>query len=119
MAAVGLSSLRILSTPGRDAARNQRGGSTHDAAAMSYSSKLETVGQSDPPRKFRVMLVDDHPITRQGVRAVLSGVAAFEVCGEADDQATALQLAASAQPDLAVVDVALGATNGFALTREL
>jgi DNA-binding NarL/FixJ family response regulator len=85
---------------------------------MSYSQAAVGL-PAGAPRKFRVLLVDDHPITRQGVRIVLSGFSAFEVCGEAENRSAALELATAAKPDLAVVDVSLGTANGIALTREL
>src|ERR1041385_2156600 len=92
---------------------------------MSYAPKLhETSGGTAttvevPTRKYRVLLVDDHPITRQGVRAVLATTPNLEVCAEADDATAALHLAATVKPDLAIVDVSLGAANGIELVRAL
>ncbi len=86
---------------------------------MSFSSSSENAGAAGAPRKFRVLLVDDHPVTRQGMRVVLANSHALEVCGEADGRAAALQLVVAAKPDLAVVDIALGPANGILLASEL
>src|SRR3954468_22557567 len=72
-----------------------------------------------PLRKYRVLVVDDHPITRHGLRTVIDQQMSFEVCGEAACAADALQRIETLQPDLVVVDIALGPTNGIELTRDL
>jgi DNA-binding NarL/FixJ family response regulator len=71
------------------------------------------------PGKLRVLLVDDHPITRQGLKALVNQQPNLEVCGETDTAAQAIDLVASLQPDLAIVDVALKTTNGIELTKNL
>jgi DNA-binding NarL/FixJ family response regulator len=94
---------------------------------MSFTAKLpETSNGASPAvssatstRKCRVLLVDDHPVTRQGVRAVLATASDLEVCAEANDSESALRLVAALHPDLAVVDVSLAGANGIELTREL
>lgn len=74
---------------------------------------------SPPPGKIRVLLVDDHPITRQGIRTLVNHQLNLEVCGEADNAAHALELANQLKPDLAIVDLSLPAINGIELTRKL
>lgn len=71
------------------------------------------------PGKLRVLLVDDHPITRQGLKALVNQQPNLEVCGETDTAAQAIDLVSSLQPDLAIVDVALKTTNGIELTKNL
>lgn len=67
---------------------------------------------------MRLLLVDDHPMVRDGLRARLDAVPGFRVVAEAGDAAGAL--AALAQdPELVVMDVALRGDNGLQLTREL
>ncbi|MCC7051724.1 MAG: response regulator transcription factor [Gemmatimonadaceae bacterium] len=70
-----------------------------------------------PP--LRVLVVDDHPIVREGVRRILEAAPDMQVVGEASDGASALALAARLQPDAAVVDVGLPDMSGLALVRLL
>jgi DNA-binding NarL/FixJ family response regulator len=78
----------------------------------------------DPPAatvaaKLRVLLVDDHPITRQGLKALVNQQLNLEVCAETDNAAQAVELLTKYKPDLAIVDVSLKATNGIELTKNL
>ncbi len=68
---------------------------------------------------LRVLVVDDHPIVREGVRRILEAVPDMLVVGEASDGASALALAARLLPDAAVVDVGLPDMSGLALVRLL
>ncbi|HYW49037.1 MAG TPA: response regulator transcription factor [Gemmatimonadaceae bacterium] len=70
-----------------------------------------------PP--LRVLVVDDHPIVREGVRRILEAAPDMQVVGEASDAASALALAARLLPDAAVVDVGLPDMSGLALVRLL
>ncbi|MFJ3926154.1 response regulator [Streptomyces sp. NPDC090022] len=56
----------------------------------------------------RVLLVDDHPVVRAGLRALLGGCPDFDVCGEAPDGATAVRLARELAPDLVLMDLRMG-----------
>ena len=67
----------------------------------------------------RVLLVDDHRIMREGLRALLQGQRNLDVIGEADDGRTALDMAAEMRPDLVVMDVGLPDLNGIEATRQL
>lgn len=70
--------------------------------------------------KLRVLIVDDHPITRQGMRALVNQQLNLEVGGEAETADRALELLDETQPDLAIVDVSLGGTmSGLELTQRL
>jgi DNA-binding NarL/FixJ family response regulator len=75
-----------------------------------------------PPdsKLIRVVIVDDHPGIRQGLRAMLETAGEFELCGEAENAAQALDVIAAAAPDVAIVDISLkGAVHGLELTRQL
>jgi DNA-binding NarL/FixJ family response regulator len=67
----------------------------------------------------RLLLVDDHPMVRDGLRARLADVAGFVVVAEAGDAASALAAAQNHRPDLVVMDVALRGDSGIELTRAL
>jgi DNA-binding NarL/FixJ family response regulator len=69
--------------------------------------------------RTRILLVDDHPLMRQGMRALLTRYPQFEVCGEAESSPRAMELASKLQPDLAIVDITLKSTNGIELTKGL
>lgn len=67
----------------------------------------------------RVLLVDDHRLTRQGMKSLLQQDPRFEICGEADNTPQALDLARQLNPDLAIVDISLPSTDGIELTKGL
>mgnify|MGYP001170046808 CR=1 FL=1 len=67
--------------------------------------------------KTRVLLVDDHPLTRHGMKALISQQPNLEIVGEADSAPRALELVEKLKPNLAVVDITLRSTNGIELTK--
>ena len=67
------------------------------------------------PDTARLILVDDHPLVRDGLRARLEAVPGFAVVGEAGNADEAIALAAAHQPDLALMDVGMSGMNGIAL----
>ena len=68
-----------------------------------------------PSRVARLILVDDHPLVRDGLRARLEAVPNLEVVGEAGAADEALALAAKQSPDLALMDIGMSGMNGIAL----
>lgn len=68
--------------------------------------------------RARVLIVDDHPLVREGLAARISSQPDLEVCGQAADADEALRLLRSADPDLLIVDLALKGSNGLALIRQ-
>jgi DNA-binding NarL/FixJ family response regulator len=70
-------------------------------------------------RKTRVLIVDDHPIIREALTALLSRQSDLEVCGEADGIATALQRIPEVRPDVVMVDLTLEDGNGLELIRRI
>lgn len=68
-------------------------------------------------RPLRVLLVDDHPVLREGLAIFLQHQEDMECAGQAADRATATALLTSERPDLAVIDLALGAEDGLELVR--
>jgi DNA-binding NarL/FixJ family response regulator len=69
--------------------------------------------------KFRVFLVDDHPIVRRGFQLLLSLEPDLMVCGEADNGPAALQKILALKPDVAIVDLSLKGSNGLELIKQL
>lgn len=68
---------------------------------------------------MKLLLVDDHPMVRDGLRARLERVPGFQVVAEAEDEASARAALAGETVDLVVMDVALRQGNGLQLTRQL
>ena len=69
--------------------------------------------------KAKVLIVDDHPLFRSGLRQVIEGDARFTVIGEAGDGEVALQLIQELKPDVAVLDVNLPGYTGLEVARLL
>jgi DNA-binding NarL/FixJ family response regulator len=66
-----------------------------------------------------IVLVDDHPIVREGIRRLLAAHPEFTIVGETDRGLMALELAERLRPDLAVVDLLLPDLNGMEVTRRI
>jgi DNA-binding NarL/FixJ family response regulator len=68
---------------------------------------------------IRVGLVDDHPIVRAGIRALLEAAPELSLVGDASTGAEALQLFAESRPDVAIVDISLPDTSGIEVVRRI
>lgn len=69
--------------------------------------------------KIRILVVDDHPLFRQGVRSALEAEPDFEVVGEAADGEEAIQIARALAPDVVLMDINLPVIDGLEVTRRL
>ena len=72
-----------------------------------------------PNSRARVFLVDDHPMVREHLSALLGREADLTVCGEADDAPAALSRIKELQPDLVIMDISLKHSNGLELLKNL
>lgn len=70
-------------------------------------------------KKVSVLLVDDHPVVRQGLSALLKTQADLEVIEEADNGRAAVALAQQTQPDVVIMDVSMPLLNGAEATRQI
>lgn len=68
---------------------------------------------------IRILIADDHPFVRTGLRRVLEDYAEFQVAGEAADGREAVQLAGKEHPNVAILDVSMPNLNGIEATRQI
>src|SRR5262249_992331 len=67
----------------------------------------------------KVLIVDDHPVVREGLALRIDRQPDLEVCGEAADEAEALRCVTALKPDVAVIDISLQSGNGIDLIKRL
>jgi len=70
-------------------------------------------------QRITVLIVDDHPLFRGGLRQVIAGDSHFEIVGEAGDGQIALQMILEKKPDVAVLDVNLPNLTGLEIAQKL
>lgn len=69
---------------------------------------------------MKIVLVDDHPVVRKGLKSILEEDAGFTVCGEAEDANTAIKVIAETEPELVIVDIELkGNIDGIELVAAI
>src|SRR5689334_4493100 len=68
-------------------------------------------------KEIRILIADDHPIFRQGLRFVMEKEPDFVVVDEAEHGAAALEKIESLKPDIAVLDINMPHKNGFDIAR--
>jgi DNA-binding NarL/FixJ family response regulator len=71
------------------------------------------------PAKARVVLVEDHPIVREGLVQLVNGDPKLTVCGEAATVADALRVVQETAPDIVVTDITLAGGNGIDFIKDL
>jgi DNA-binding NarL/FixJ family response regulator len=69
--------------------------------------------------KKKILIVDDHPIMRQGLALLIQTDPALEVCGEAESASKAIEAAMRLKPDLVIADISLPGRNGLELIKDL
>lgn len=67
----------------------------------------------------RVVIVDDHPIMRQGIKLLLENESDLKVCGEAETASDAIGVIETTKPDLVIVDLTLAQGSGLELIKDL
>ena len=70
-------------------------------------------------KQINVLIADDHPIFRSGLRLIIEGDALLKVVGEAEDGESALACIRALQPDVAVLDIDMPPPNGLAVARQV
>lgn len=70
-------------------------------------------------KKTRIFIADDHPVLRNGIKALLSACPDYEIVGEAENGAVALKGISALKPDLVIMDITMPDMNGIAVTRRI
>src|SRR3954464_11373537 len=91
----------------------------HASVADAAHGMAMTATVSSHERRLRLVLVDDHPVLRAGLKAMLSAEPDLDVVAEADNGSTAVELALELLPDLILMDVTLPGVNGAEATRQI
>jgi DNA-binding NarL/FixJ family response regulator len=68
---------------------------------------------------IRILLVDDHPLVRQSIRALLKKAADMEVVGEAQDGQDAIKQIKNLHPDIIIMDVSMPRLDGISATKRI
>lgn len=83
------------------------------------STPIRAAASQKKARPRQILIVDDHPIVRHGLRKLLDQDPALQVCGEAEDYESGIRMAESCQADLAIVDISLKGRDGIDLIKAL
>lgn len=79
----------------------------------------DRIGDDEHPAPIRVLLVDDDPLVRAGLRLMLGGASDLEVVGEAGDGIAAIEQVSVHTPDVVLMDVRMPVRDGIEATRRL
>lgn len=71
------------------------------------------------PSAFRILIVDDHPIVRNGLRQLIEPEKDFDICGEAGTSSEARSMIERYHPQLVLLDIAIEGSNGIEFTKWL
>lgn len=71
------------------------------------------------PEKTSILIIDDHPLFREGLKAIIVRDARFEVIGEAGTADEGLRMAKKLKPELVLLDISLPDQNGIQVTRDI
>jgi DNA-binding NarL/FixJ family response regulator len=84
--------------------------------------RLETEAWHEIPARdprIRILIADDQPIIRKRVRSILEEHSGFEVCGEVQDGARAIEEAQRLKPDVVILNISMPVLNGLEAARQI
>jgi DNA-binding NarL/FixJ family response regulator len=81
--------------------------------SVSYKPQNQTI------TKKRILVVDDHPVVRQGLALLINREPDMVACGEAEEAMGAMHVLASAKPDVLIVDISLNGPDGLDLLKSI
>ncbi len=79
-------------------------------------------GRNDPPSrktKYKIMIVDDHPIMREGLAQLINHEKDLGICGQFEEATKAFEGIATLKPDIAIVDISLKGSSGIELLKNI
>lgn len=76
-------------------------------------------GTTNSREKHRIVIVDDHPIVRQGLAQLIEQEDDLHICGQAEDAHEAMRAIRQLNPDLVIVDISLRTTSGIDLIKDI
>jgi DNA-binding NarL/FixJ family response regulator len=79
----------------------------------------EKLSVTERTRPARILIVDDHPMVREGLTMRISAQPDLKVCGEAETEDGALALAKELNPDLMLIDISLKSGHGIELVKQI
>ena len=92
-------------------------------SSLSNSKRVAGSGPAPAPAarkaKYRVLLIDDHPILRKGLAELINQESDLTVCGEAEEAPKAFEAVGLLNPDVALVDISLQGGNGLELIKNI
>jgi DNA-binding NarL/FixJ family response regulator len=86
---------------------------------MKYARSTNENPKCDPPEAKRIVIVDDHPLFRKGLKEMIDSDGTFAVCGEAGNTAEAMEIIRKLHPDMTIVDLSLPGANGVELIKNI
>lgn len=86
---------------------------------MNVDMSTESIAHHGCRMPFELVIIDDHRVVREGIRAILARDPEFRVVGEAEDGAGALRICQEKNPALALMDISLPGVNGIEATVQL
>ena len=86
---------------------------------MKYARSTNENPKCDLPEAKRIVIVDDHPLFRKGLKEMIDSDATFAVCGEAGNTAEAMEIIRKLNPDMTIVDLSLPGANGIELIKNI
>jgi DNA-binding NarL/FixJ family response regulator len=92
---------------------------TQNQAAPNQATQNQSAQNQATSRKHRILVVDDHPIVRQGLALLINQEADLLVCGEAEEAMGAMHVLASSKPDILIVDISLNGPDGIDLLKNV
>jgi CheY-like chemotaxis protein len=80
---------------------------------------MNDMWKSENNKVRKILIVDDHPAMRLGLRSILESEEDLEICGEAEDASTALAKIEEEKPDLVIIDLMLESESGLELIKDI
>jgi DNA-binding NarL/FixJ family response regulator len=90
--------------------------------SKSYQAEIAPVKKDQVLKgspSFRILIVDDHELIRQGVRFIFSRDSQFAICGEAANGAEAIEQVKNLNPDVVILDISMPVMNGLEAAPEI